>query len=80
MFKTEKTLKTRCGQDNHQHKPDELFVDEMEELVLHNHRLTVRNLTRFVEISERSVKILLSDHLGPEKRNLDLCQKNTRSS
>ena len=46
---------------------DEQHVNQIKELVLKNRRLTVRDLTDMVGISEGSVKTILKDHLGLRK-------------
>jgi [histone H3]-lysine36 N-dimethyltransferase SETMAR len=46
---------------------DDQHVDEIKELVLENRRLTVRDLTGIVGISEGSVKTILKDNLGLRK-------------
>ncbi|KAG5344393.1 SETMR methyltransferase, partial [Acromyrmex charruanus] len=46
---------------------DVIHVQKIRDLVLANRRLTVRDLTDLVGISEGSVKTILSDHLGLRK-------------
>ena len=43
---------------------DEQHVNQIKELVHKNRRLTVRDLTDMVGISQGSVEIILKDHLG----------------
>jgi transposase len=54
---------------------DELHVNKIKELVLQNRRLTVRDLTDLVGISEGSLKTILSDHLDLRKVKSRLVQK-----
>ncbi|KAG5316643.1 SETMR methyltransferase, partial [Acromyrmex insinuator] len=49
---------------------DVIHVQKIRDLVLANRRLTVRDLTDLVGISEGSVKTILSDHLGLRKELL----------
>jgi len=46
---------------------DDQHVNEVKELVLKKRRLTVRELTNKIGISEGSVKTILKDHLGLRK-------------
>ncbi|KAG5329908.1 SETMR methyltransferase, partial [Acromyrmex charruanus] len=52
---------------------DVIHVQKIRDLVLANRRLTVRDLTDLVGISEGSVKTILSDHLGLPKK----CSRNS---
>ena len=47
--------------------PDDHRRQQMKELVLKNRRLTVKDLTDMIAISEGSVKTNLKDHLGLRK-------------
>ena len=46
---------------------DNQHVNKVKELVLKNRRLTVKDLTDMIGISEGSVNTLLKDHLGLRK-------------
>ncbi|KAG5344032.1 SETMR methyltransferase, partial [Acromyrmex charruanus] len=52
---------------------DVIHVQKIRDLVLANRRLTVRDLTDLVGISEGSVKTILSDHLGLRKVKARWC-------
>ncbi|EGI60189.1 FLJ37770-like protein [Acromyrmex echinatior] len=55
---------------------DVIHVQKIRDLVLENRRLTVRDLTDLVGISEGSVKTILSDHLGLRKVKARLVPKS----
>ncbi|KAG5334715.1 SETMR methyltransferase, partial [Acromyrmex charruanus] len=55
---------------------DVIHVQKIRDLVLANRRLTVRDLTDLVGISEGSVKTILSDHLGLRKVKARLVPKS----
>lgn len=55
---------------------DDQHVNKIKELVLENRRLTVRDLTDIVGISEGSVKTILKDHLGLRKVKARLVPKS----
>ena len=55
---------------------DVIHVQKIRDLVLENRRLTVRDLTDLVGISEGSVKTILSDHLGLRKVKARLLPKS----
>ncbi|CAK1593589.1 unnamed protein product [Parnassius mnemosyne] len=55
---------------------DDQHVNKMKELVLENPRLTVRDLTDIVGLSEGSVKSILKDHLSLRKVNARLVPKS----
>jgi hypothetical protein len=55
---------------------DDQHVNKIKELVLENRRLTVRDLTGIVGISEGSVKTILKDHLVLRKVNARLVPKS----
>ena len=57
---------------------DELHVNKVKDLVLQNRRLTVRDLTDIVGISEGSVKTILKDNLGLRKVKSRLVPKTLR--
>ena len=46
---------------------DDQHVNKVKQLVLKNRRLTVKDLTNMIGISERFVKTILKDHLGLQK-------------
>ena len=46
---------------------DNQHVNKVKQLVLKNRRLTVKDLTNMIGISERFVKTILKDHLGLQK-------------
>lgn len=55
---------------------DEQHVNNIKELILENRRLTVRDLTGIVGISEGSVKTILKDNLGLRKVKARLVPKS----
>lgn len=56
---------------------DESHVKEIKDLVFENRRLTVRDLSDMLGISEGSVKTILKDHLGLKKVKSRLVPKTT---
>ena len=54
---------------------DEQHVNQIKELVHKNRRLTVRDLTDMVGISQGSVEIILKDHLGLKRAKSRLVPK-----
>ena len=60
------------------------YVNKLKELVLKNRRLTVKDLTDMIGISEATVKTILKDHLGIRKvkpglvpKTLNFLEKST---